>query len=215
MDLVRSARNCVLIPLSRNTHANDRAIGASSDSSYRATINGVQAETSSVHRAPKAQFAQNKLVRSSFDRVLAWTAAEESPKSRSRSAMPITATTMATRPKSAGVSRRASRIRETNWRSAFRAWLPSTMLEPRAARSPRLGVRAGAPVMCLTRVAVAVQPHARSAGATSQIVPKDGRAPGHFEQTNSSSSGLTPKRAYFSERFTRSTLNPLRSSRAT
>ena len=74
-----------------------------------------------MHRAPSATFAQNRLVRSSSDSVRDWIAAEDNPKSRSRSAIPITDMTIATRPNSDGVSSRASMIRDANWRRSFTA----------------------------------------------------------------------------------------------
>ena len=51
---------------------------------------------------PMATLIQNRFVRSSWLRCLAWIAADDSPKSRISSAMPIRLVTMATSPNASG-----------------------------------------------------------------------------------------------------------------
>ena len=116
--LARPARNCVVIPLRRNSGAIARLISTSRGSSYSSTINGVAATASNEHPSPAAALAQKRLVRSSSESVGLWIAAVDRPKSRITSAAPMKAATMATRPKSSGTSSRARTATEPNWSRA-------------------------------------------------------------------------------------------------
>src|SRR3954470_23685478 len=100
-------------------------------------MSGFTAMIAIVQAAPRARLTQNRLVRSSSCRETLCTAADESPKSRTRSATPITAVTIARRPKSSGDSRRARTTTDANWSATRTPWAARVTPAPRAARVPR------------------------------------------------------------------------------
>ena len=129
------ARACsgITSPLRNTPGAMNRVIATSRGSLYRAAMSGAHSATATDNRMPMNAESHSRLRQTRSLRSFAWMIAPVMPKSRTSSAMPMTAPTIAMRPKSAGVSRRANTIVEIICNRARPQSPPIVTTTPRAA----------------------------------------------------------------------------------
>ena len=94
----RCARNCVEKPFSRKVGARAIATATSRGSAYSAEIGTARAAHARLSSAPMPRLIQNSVERCPCERVFAWIAALDKPKSRTISPTPTIASTIAVTP---------------------------------------------------------------------------------------------------------------------
>ena len=110
--LVARACNGATSPLRKMPGAISRVTPTSRGSLYSAAMSGAHSATATASSTPMNADIHSRLRHTRSLRFCAWMIAPVMPKSRISSATPMTAPTIVIRPKSAGVSRRASTIVE-------------------------------------------------------------------------------------------------------